>query len=187
MPFCNTHHKCFSTFLLAKNPCAANYHEVIQGGTIQALTCHLKRKESALHFIICRENFLPRKFGNSFQMRKNQEINQPKKTHPNLNPNPTTPKPDKIYRNTIRRLKTYFTPSPLCSPITTCTTILYLLNPTSGEREKIIASNYLFKIGPQNRAHKAKDFYKASVLYKPIHWQSGQTTLQLHLPRYRVP
>jgi len=41
----------------------------------------------------------------------------------------------KNHRNTIGKSQTYFTPSPLCSPITTCTTILYLSNPSS-EKEK---------------------------------------------------
>lgn len=58
MPFCNTPHKCFSAFQLAKNDRTHNYHWVIQPATIQALTCHLKRKESALHALSSAERSL---------------------------------------------------------------------------------------------------------------------------------
>lgn len=127
MPFCNTAHKCFSAFQLVKTHRTANYHWVIQSAIVQALTCHLKRKESALYFTICREIFVPRKVGSSFQIKTLSKL--------------------KNDRNIIRRRKTYFTPSPLCSPITTCTTILYLSNPSSGGKEESNSEhNNLFKI-----------------------------------------
>lgn len=69
MPFCNTPHKCFSAFQLATNDHTHNYHWVIQSATIQALTCQLKRK-CFTHFVICREIFVPRKVGRSFQGKK---------------------------------------------------------------------------------------------------------------------
>lgn len=107
-----------------------------------SLHLQLMRKGSALLFSTGRNILESGKAGRSSQRKMEKRWNE-------------------NHRNTIRKCKTYFTPSPLCSPITTCTTILYLSNPSSGKRKtKERESNFKLCIclRAQNRTHWEQDF-----------------------------
>jgi len=150
MPFCNTPRKWFSAFQLSKNHHTANYHKVIQTATIQALTCPLRRKESALRFIICR---------GSLYLGKLEGTSKEKINHPS--PTEITEIQLEDAKLTSLLLLSALQ-SQLAPPFCTCQ-----IPPLKRKKKVTVRATTCLKYEPRTGPRKLKiSVYKARILHK---------------------